>query len=375
MKIEQIAIYHIDMPLVHPFETSFGLETRRECLLLAASGAGFTGWGECVAMDRPSYSYETVGTAWHILEDFIIPTVLGRPWEDVEQLLDSFSWIRGHFMARAAIQSCAWDLLAQSQGVSLAAKLAETYPEGPRRRVPVGVSIGIQPSIKDTLERVAEFLDQGFSRIKLKIKPGWDLKLLDAVREAYPDIPLMVDANSAYSWSDLELLQGMDRYDLVMLEQPLAHDDIYQHSRLQALIQTPICLDESITTPEAAEWALAMGACRMINIKPGRVGGPWESRRIHDICFGFGIPVWCGGMLETGIGRASNLAVASLPNFTLPTDNGPTARYWEKDIIQEVFTLNREDSTITVPDKAGLGVTPDLDRIDSYLVRKKIYQA
>jgi O-succinylbenzoate synthase len=374
MKIEQIVIYHIDMPLVHPFETSFGLETRRECLLLAASGAGFTGWGECVAMDRPSYSYETVGTAWHILEDFIIPSVLGRSWEDVEQFLASFNWIRGHVMARAAIQSCAWDLLAQSQGVSLAAKLAEPYLEGPRRRVMVGVSIGIQPSIKATLERIAGFLDQGFSRIKLKIKPGWDLQVLEAVRQEYPDIPLMVDANSAYSWSDLELLKGMDRFDLVMLEQPLAHDDIYQHSQLQALIHTPICLDESITTSEAAEWALAMKACRMINIKPGRVGGPWESRRIHDICLGSGIPVWCGGMLETGIGRASNLAVASLPNFTLPTDNGPTARYWEKDIVEEVFTLNREDSTITVPDKPGLGVTPDLDRIGSYLLRKKSYQ-
>ncbi|MCK5642865.1 MAG: o-succinylbenzoate synthase [Gammaproteobacteria bacterium] len=371
MKIKQVVLYHLDMPLAHPFKTSFGLETRRQCLIIAASGEGLTGWGECVALDRPAYSSETVGTAWHILEEYLVPAVLETDWEDIEGFLNPLSWVRGNPMARAALQSAAWDLLAQSQGLSLAATLAEPYPEGPRARVPVGVSIGIQPTIEGTLIRLDKFLSQGFSRIKLKIKPGWDLKLLREVRHKFPEIRLMVDANSAYRMDDLEILKAMDEFDLIMLEQPLSHDDVYQHSQLQKLIDTPICLDESIHSPDQAVWALKIGACRVINIKPGRVGGLWETRKIHDLCQDRGIPVWCGGMLETGIGRAANLAAASLPNFRMPTDNGPTGRYWEEDIIEEEFFLNREDSTITVPDQPGLGVTPSLDRIEKYLARKK----
>jgi O-succinylbenzoate synthase len=276
-------------------------------------------------------------------------------------------------MAKAALQCAAWDLLAQSEDLSLAMKLAEPYPEGPLDQVQVGVSIGIQPSIGLTLARIEDFLSQGFSRVKLKIKPGWDLELIKSVREVYPALPLMVDANSAYHLEDADLIIELDRFELIMIEQPLAHDDIYQHSRLQQMISTPICLDESIATPAQAKWALEIDAGRIINIKPGRVGGLWESRQIHDLCGSKGIPVWCGGMLETGIGRAANLAVASLPNFTLPTDNGPTHRYWEADIIKEEFKLNPEDSTITVPTKPGLGVTPDLNRIDGYLIDKKTF--
>ena len=375
MRIEKITIYHLDMPLAHPFETSFGVETRRECLILAAEGNGLSGWGECVALNIPSYSYETVGTAWHILEDFLVPEVLNLEWDQMPDFLRGFEWIRGHNMAKAGLQCAAWDLLAKSEGVSLARKLAEPYPEEPAERIEVGVSIGIQPGINETLTRIGDFLDQGFARVKLKIKPGWDLELIQVVREVFPTIPLMVDANSAYQLSDADVLKSFDQFDLIMIEQPLAHDDIYQHSRLQTMLQTPICLDESITTSEQAARALEIDAGRIINIKPGRVGGLWETRLIHDLCAERGIPVWCGGMLETGVGRAANLAAASLPNFKLPTDNGPTHRYWEQDIIEEEFVLNPEDSTITVPGQPGLGITLDRNRMEGYLVRKKAFLA
>lgn len=374
MKIEMISLYHLDMPLAHPFETSFGLETRRQCILVAASAGGLTGWGECVALDRPSYSSETIGTAWHILEDFLIPEILKISWREINDFLEPLAWVRGNPMARAGLQGAAWDLLAQSQKLSLAAKLAQHYPEGHRDRVPVGVSIGIQPSIQLTLDRIEKFLGEGFSRIKLKVKPGWDLDLLQAVREQFADVGLMVDANSAYTMADLDILMKLDQFELIMLEQPLEHNDIYQHSQLQEMLKTPICLDESITSPALAAWAIKIGACQMINIKPGRVGGLWETRLIHDICRVEGIPVWCGGMLETGIGRAANLATASLPNFLLPTDNGPTARYWEEDIVEEEFNLNQEDSTITIPEGVGLGVTPDLERITKYLVKHQTHK-
>jgi O-succinylbenzoate synthase len=371
MNINQITIYHLDMPLIHPFETSFGRETNRECLIIAARTENFTGWGECVVTDKPDYSPETISTAWHILKDFLIPALLTNPVTSIEDLITSYQWIRGHYMAKAGLQAAVWDLLAQIEGKSLAAILAEPYPVGPLNQVKVRVSVGIQPSIADTLARIEDFLSQGFSRIKLKIKPGWDLKLLSAVRDVFPDIPLMVDANSAYTLNDAKVIKQMDDFNLTMIEQPLAHDDIYQHSKLQDLIRTSICLDESIHTPEQAEWALGINACEIINIKPGRVGGLWESRLIHDICEKEGIPVWCGGMLETGIGRAANLAIASLPNFTLPSDTGPTERYWAEDIIEEVFSLNKEDSTIDVPALPGLGVSVNLDQIDGYLIRKE----
>ena len=373
MKINQITIYHVNMPLVHPFETSFGRETHRECLIIAARTDNLTGWGECVVTDKPDYSSETTSTAWHILKDFLIPAGLKIHLASIEDLINTYQWIRGHYMAKASLQAAAWDLLAQAEGKSLASKLAEPYDEKPKELVKVGVSIGIQPTIADTLARIDDFLAQGFSRIKLKIKPGWDLELLSAVREVFPNIPLMVDANSAYTLEDVEIIRQMDDFNLIMIEQPLAHDDIYQHSKLQELINTPVCLDESIHTPDQAEWALEINACKIINIKSGRVGGLWESRLIHDLCEGRGIPVWCGGMLETGIGRAANLALSSLPNFTLPSDTGPTERYWDKDIINEIFTLNGGDSTITVPTHPGLGVSVNLDRIDGYLVRKETF--
>ena len=375
MKIERIQLSHISMPLAHPFETSFGRQTHRDCILVAAFAGGLVGWGECVATKQPAYSYETIGTSWHILTDYLIPAVLGRAWEEMEQFIAFTVWVRGHPMAKAALQAAAWDLSAQSDKVSLAAKLAAPYDQGPRERVMVGVSIGIQPTIDETLERIEHFLSLGYRRIKLKIKPGRDLDLLRATRAAFPTVRLMVDANSAYSLTDAPLLQKMDEFDLMMIEQPLAHDDIFEHSKLQPQLRTPICLDESIRTPAQAEWALEMDAGRIINIKPGRVGGLWEARKIHDLCQARQVPVWCGGMLETGVGRAANLALASLPHFTLPSDISATERYWVQDIVDELFVLNSADSTITVPAGPGLGVRVDVDRIRRFELRTETFHA
>ena len=374
MNVQQIELFHLSMPLVHPFETSVGLETHRECILVAAHADGLIGWGECAAASRPTYSYETTDTAWHVLQDFLIPAVLGYEWEGMADFVARYTWVRGHPMAKAALQAAAWDLLAQLEGVSLAAKLAEAYPDGPRERVSVGVSIGIQPTIDGTLARIEQFVAQGYGRIKLKIKPGRDLDLARAVRAAFPTISLMLDANSAYTLADVSLFQQMDKLELLMIEQPLAHDDIFEHSKLQPQIQTPICLDESIHTPAQARWALEIDAGRIINIKPGRVGGLWEGRLIHDLCDERDVPVWCGGMLETGVGRAANLALASLPNFILPADISATERYWIEDIVSESFALNAEDSTIDVPSKPGLGVTVDRARLGRYQLRTQKIQ-
>jgi len=374
MKIDRIELTHLSMPLKHPFETSFGLQTERECILVTAYAGGLVGWGECVALSRPAYSYETTGTAWHLLADTLIPVVLGQGWQEIGELVALTAWVRGHRMAKAGLQAAAWDLVAQRDGVSLATKLAEPYAEPPRERVAVGVSIGIQPTVEETLARIAGFLEAGYGRIKLKIKPGRDLELASATRRAFPEVPLMLDANSAYTLDDADLFRQMDDLDLLMIEQPLAHDDIYEHSRLQAQLATPICLDESVETPAQAGWALAIDAGRVINIKPGRVGGLWEARQIHDLCRGQGVPVWCGGMLETGIGRAANLALASLPNFTLPGDISATERYWERDVVEERFTLNAADSTITVPDRPGLGVTVDHKAVARYTLKNQVFE-
>ena len=278
-------------------------------------------------------------------------------------------------MAKAALQGASWDLLAQHDQVSLAVKLSEPYMAAPRQRVPVGVSIGIQPTIQATLARMDGFAAQGYGRIKLKIKPGRDLDLARAARGAFPNIPLMLDANSAYSLQDTPVFRAMDDLDLLMIEQPLGHDDIYQHSQLQSKLRTPICLDESIHTVSDTECALALDAGRIINIKAGRVGGLCQARQIHDLCQEQNVPVWCGGMLETGVGRAANLALASLPNFRLPGDISATARYWTEDIINEVFQLNSEDSTMTVPVGPGLGVSVSRERLERYRLRSAMHTA
>ena len=375
MIIERIDLYQISQRLASPFVTSFGREEERQCLLVAVHGAGLTGWGECVATSWPGYSYETTGTAWHILSDFLVPAILKREFQEPEEIIDRFSFVRGHPLAKAALDQAAWDITAKRDGLSVAAKLAGPYEEGPRQRVKVGVSIGIQPTIDLTLEVIRRHLDQGYGRIKLKIRPGHDIELARQVRLAFPELMFMLDANSAYQLSDAAIFKAMDELNLLMLEQPLDYEDIYDHSQLRQVIKTPLCLDESIHSANHARYALAIGACDIINIKPARVSGWTEARKVHDICRQVQIPVWCGGMLETGIGRAGQLALASLPGFTLPGDISATERYYIEDIARPSFTLNAEDSTITVPDGPGLGVEVDRDRLSAVTLRAETFTA
>lgn len=360
------------MPLQHVFQTSTGTTSLRECILVEIEAGGLTGWGECVAKRIPNYSYECVGTAWHILSEFAVPlllkTRLGHP-DDTITALDS---IRGHRMAKAALNAAVWDLYAQARQQSLAEALNDGLAA--RDRVLVGVSVGIEPTVEALVEQVEGFVRAGYRRVKLKVKPGVDLDRIQAVRQAFPDIPLSIDANSAYRLSDLDHLRRFDEFGLLMIEQPLEEDDIYEHSLLQPALRTPLCLDESITTLTAARSALALGACRIINIKPSRVGGLSQARRLNAVCQAAGVPTWCGGMLETGVGRAANLALASLPNFTLPGDISATDRYYKPDVT-EPFLLNTEDSTITVPRGMGLGVTVDRDRLRAVTQRTAVWQA
>ncbi|MFQ5419665.1 MAG: o-succinylbenzoate synthase, partial [Anaerolineae bacterium] len=346
MKIERIDLYHISMPLVRPFRTSFGEQLQRDCLILALHSEGLTGWGECVATNDPGYSYETVETAWHILRDFLIPAVLGQNLQEPEEVADWMKPVRGHPLAKAAIDQAAWDITAQRDGLSFAQKLAAPYPEGPKERVKVGVSIGIQPTIPETLKVIERHLGEGYGRIKLKIKPGRDVELARAARAAFPGVPIMLDANSAFTLADAATFQAMDDLDLLMIEQPLGYEDIYDHSQLRPQIKTPLCLDESIHSADHARFAIAIAACDIINIKPARVSGWTEARRVHDLGRAAGLGLWIGGMLETGIGRAAQLALASLPGITLPGDISATARYYDHDIATPRF-LNADDSTIT----------------------------
>lgn len=372
MKIEQIDLYFISMPLVSPFKTSFGSQQDRDCLVLGLHSEGLAAWGECVATNDPGYSYETAVTAWHILRDFLIPAVLGRDLQAPEEMRAWMRPVRGHPLAKATLDQAAWDLIAQRDGVSLAQKLAAPYAEGARARVEVGVSIGIQPTMAQTMAVIERHLAQGYGRIKLKIKPGHDLELARLARQQFPQARMMLDANSAYTLADAPLFRAMDDLDLLMIEQPLDHEDIYRHSQLRPQIRTPLCLDESIHSTADTEFALAIRACDIINIKPSRVGGWTEAREIHDLCRAAGIPTWVGGMLETGIGRAAQLALAALPGISLPGDISATARYYEHDIATPFF-LNREDSTITVPTGPGLGIEIDRDRLTAVTQKKETF--
>jgi O-succinylbenzoate synthase len=353
MKIDRITLYHLSMPLVSPFETSFGRMAERECILVRAEAEGLTGWGECAVDRDPGYCYETTGTAWHILKEFILPLVLGQDLADAAAYQRRVAPIRGHPLAKAGVEMALWDLLGKRDG----RPLREMFG-GVRGRVEVGVSIGIQASPEALVGVVEGYLADGYRRIKIKIKPGRDVQDAQAVRRAFPEIRLQVDANSAYTLESAQGLLPLDELDLLLIEQPLYEDDIWDHRLLQRQLQTAICLDESVVSPRHARYALEMEACRIINIKPGRVGGLSQAQIIHDMCRERGVPVWCGGMLETGVGRASNLAIASLPGFSLPGDISASARYYERDITRERFSLN-PDSTIDVPSAPGLGVTVD----------------
>ncbi len=351
MKINRIILYHLRMPLRSAFETSFGRINMRDCVLVEAFADGLVGYGECPADRDPGYSYETVGTALHILQDFLAPAVMAQEISSAEALQQRMSFVRGHLMAKAGLEMALWDLLGKARGSSLCEMLG-----GVHQKVDVGVSVGLQESPSRLVEVVQGYLDQGYRRVKIKIKPGRDVGDTQTVRKAFPSLRLQVDANSAYTLESAASLTPLDTLDLLLIEQPLAEDDLWDHRQLQARFRTPICLDESITSLRLARQALEMKACRAINIKPGRVGGLSQGLAIHDLCKSQGIPVWCGGMLETGVGRASNLAIASLPGFTLPGDISATDRYYHEDITHERFILN-PDSTIDVPAGQGLGVS------------------
>lgn len=368
MKIERAVLREIPLRLKEYFEISSGGKQDRRILLLTLHGEGLEAWGECVVGEEPSYSYETTETAWHVLTDYLLPAVVGRDAADAEDLLAAVPWLRGHPMACACVEMAGWDMEARMEGLSLSEMLG-----GERDRVPVGVSIGIQKTDAALHEKVAGYIEEGYARIKIKIKPGRDVAMLAGVREAFPDTPIMADANSAYRLADAARLEEMDALDLMMIEQPLAYDDFLEHARLQERLRTPICLDESIHSVEDTRLALELGSCRIVNIKPGRVGGLASSKRIHDLMRAEGLPVWCGGMLESGIGRAHNVALASLPGFTLPGDISASRRYWEQDIVHPEFTV--EDGHMRVPDGPGIGVEPDRERIESLTVRKAEFGA
>lgn len=363
MKIERLIMYHLRMPLVSPFETSFGRIDHRDCLLLEAFAGGLVGYGECVADRDPGYAYETSGTAWHILEEFLAPAVLGQELSGAAELQQRLSLARGHPMAKAGLEMALWDLTGKQQGKSLRQLFG-----GERERVAVGVSIGIQESVAALLKTVDGYLEQGYQRIKLKIKPGRDVVETSAVRRANPGLRLQVDANSAYRLENFQALLPLDDLDLLLIEQPLDEDDLWDHRRVQERFHTPVCLDESILTPRHARQALEMGACRIINLKAGRMGGLSQALETHNLCRAQAVPVWCGGMLETGVGRASNLALASLPGFSLPGDISASDRYYTEDITNERFTLN-PDSTISVPEGPGLGVTINRQALERYTLR------
>ncbi len=367
MNIERIELRHIRMELVSPFETSMGVETTEEHIIVRVDGEGLTGWGESVAEETPFYSYETVQTAWHILRDFLIPAVLGKHLHSIDEAINLNARVRGHMMAKAGLEAALWDLSAKASGIPLAALLG-----GTRKRIDVGVSIGIQKSPADLVRSVEGYLQEGYKRIKIKIAPGRDLTFIDAVRKEYPDILFQVDANSAYGLEHTPVFRAMDEYGLLLIEQPLGYDDIFDHSKLQRVLRTPICLDESIHSVADSRAALELDSCRVINIKPGRVGGFTESKAIHDLCASRNVPVWHGGMLESGIGRAGNVALASLPNFTLPGDISASKRYYRQDIVEPPFEVG-PDGTMGVPQLPGIGVEVVVEQLDRVTLRKESY--
>lgn len=365
--IRSIDIYPLAMTLVERLRTSFGEEPFKTGILLRlTTDEGVIGWGECSAEIKPGYSSETVGTALHILKEFLIPSVLGKSVSSPTEVPALMSAVRGHPLAKHSVEAAVWDAWAKLNELPLAKAFAHHLPEGntPKATATVGVSIGIKPTIAATLDTINLRLGQGYERIKLKIQPGWDLELARTVRAAHPDIVLMLDANSAYTLDDAEHLRQFDALDLLMIEQPLGYSDIYQHSKLQPQLQTPICLDESILSADDTRLALALGACRIINLKPARVSGYTESLEIYKICVEQSVPLWIGGLLETGVGRSANLAFASLPGVTLPCDISATDRYYNPDLTEPPFVLG-PNSTIAAPTGPGIGVEVQMDRVEA----------
>jgi len=369
LQIERIILREIRLALKEPFRISSGvISERRICLLELHDASGVVGWSECVAGEQPNYTAETIDTAWMAIREWLAPRVLGKrlPGPEIIHALLSEN-IRGHNMAKAAVEMGCWDVASRIENVPLSRKLG-----GTRDRVITGISLGIQPTTDMIVERARKAHAAGYRKIKLKIQPGSDIEFVRAVRQALgPDVHLMADANSAYKIADAEHLAQLDEFDLIMLEQPLGQDDLVRHAQLQRRMKTPICLDESIIDIDRAEDMIALGAGKIINIKPGRVGGFTVSKAIHDLCLRNAIPVWCGGMFESGVGRGHNVALASLPNFTLPGDLSPSARYWERDIVKPEWTMD-EDGMVHVPlDRPGIGVSVDVDRIEDLTLRRE----
>jgi O-succinylbenzoate synthase len=365
MRVGEITLREIRMKLVTPFETSMERTDIRRIVLVQAHVDGVTGWGECVAGEPPSYGPETTDTAWHMLRDHLWPLVKGREFDSAAELWDRLAHVRGHNMAKASLEAAVWHAEALQKGMPLWKLLG-----GTREEIASGVSVGIKESLEDLVAGVRAELAAGYQRIKIKIKPGKDLQPVQRLRQEFPHIKLMVDANCAYRLEDWPLLKQLEGFYLMMIEQPLGWDDLYGHVELQKKLDTPICLDECIHTEEQARAAIELGACKIINIKLGRVGGYAVARRIHDFSLRQGIPVWCGGMLESGIGRAHNIALSTLPGFTLPGDIAASKRYWAEDIIDPEVTVSPQ-GTIRVPPGPGIGFAPRLERIEKLTVRKE----
>lgn len=367
MRIDRITLHHIRLKLKVPFVTSYGAYRDRDTLIVEmADEAGNVGWGECVAFATPWYTEETLDTAWLMMERFLMPAVFAEPVAHPADLSDRFRTVRRNPMAKAGLEQACWDLYSKRAGMPLHEALG-----GSRRQVEAGVAVGMQGSEDELLRRIDAYLAEGYRRIKVKIGPGRDADPLRAIRRRFPGVQLLADANSAYTLDDLPQLKALDEFGLLMIEQPLDADDLVDHALLQKALATPVCLDESIAGFGDARRALDLGSCRVINIKSGRVGGLAEARRIHDLCRDRGVPVWCGGMLESGIGRAHNIALATLPNFTIPGDLSASSRYWEKDIVEPEVTVKA--GNIAVPDSPGIGFAVDREYLARVTVRKQSF--
>jgi O-succinylbenzoate synthase len=363
MRIEQIELSLVRLPLLRPFQTSSSRKEHLDHIVIQVRmGAGESGWGECASPSDPFYCPETTETCWHILRDFLAPMVLGKEWTTIEELTALYRLVKGNAFARAGLEMACWDALARSQGQPLHTLLGGCRPE-----ILSGVSLGIEPRVEDLFERIEQYQREGYRRVKLKIGPGRDVDVVRRVRERFPSETLQVDANSAYALDDITTLRELDAFDLLLIEQPLGHDDIVDHARLQAELRTPICLDESIHSADDARKALDLGSCRVINIKVSRLGGLLEAKRVHDHCLSRGVPVWCGGMHEFGIGRAANVAVASLPGFSLPGDISGSDKYYHQDIVDP--QIRARCGAIAVPRQPGLGVSPVEELIRAHTLR------
>lgn len=364
MIIKRVTLYHIQMKLITPFVTSYGTVQNRDSIIVEMEDdQEVIGWGECVAFSAPWYTEETVQTCRHIMEDFLIPLLFQQPLTHPDEVRQRFLPVRRNQMAKAALEGAVWDVYANHKKMPLSKVIG-----GGKEKIDIGVAIGIKP-LEVMLDEIHAALAKGYKRIKVKIKPGIEHELLDGIRKNFSDIPLMVDANSAYSLDDIDLLKSLDEYQLMMIEQPLAVDDLTDHAKLQKMIKTPICLDESIVSYDDARKAVELGSCKVINIKIGRVGGVGEAKRIHDLCQHNDIAVWSGGMLEAGVARAHSVAISSLPQFILPADTGGSSRYWEQDIIEPEVEVHQ--GTIHVPDQPGLGYNINHKRLEQVTLEKK----